>query len=262
MAKKTKASKKAYLIFGIFLIILMVFVSIMDTAPEPAGNTDEIQTFANQEIDLQNLSQYPFGQSLETILKEIGVDDAVEAVCEVDNSFGMTLRVVTNSKRLWIGIDDYFQEKREVLWVKDYDSDHTLYYYISNDLNYNEPIFSYTTGELLVDKVDGESSTYPIKITATQLVNEINSDIDSAKQRYNGKWVEITGEITFVSKSAGMTGYYLHGYGGSSGLKITCWVYDNNAVNLSVGDTATFIGTMREVTIMNNTEIGDCKYIK
>ena len=29
--------------------------------------------------------------------------------------------------------------------------------------------------------------------------------------------------------------------------------YDENAVNLSVGDTATFVGAMREVTTVNNT---------
>ena len=55
-----------------------------------------------------------------------------------------------------------------------------------------------------------------------------------------------------------MTGYYLHGEKGGEGLKITCWVYDENAVNLSVGDTATFVGAMREVTTVNNTEVGDC----
>jgi hypothetical protein len=123
-----------------------------------------------------------------------------------------------------------------------------------------------SAGEYLPPAVDevvlpagiGESSANPIVISVDELVSEINTDIDAAKAKYNGKWVEITGKITFVSDSAGMTGYYLHGEKGEEGLKITCWVYDENAVNLSVGDTATFLGAMREVTTFNNTEIGDC----
>ena len=263
MKKKKSSSKLAFLIFGFVFIAYVIFISVMPSAPKAPNTSSEIQTYEGQNIDLENLDQYPFGESLEKVLLEIGVDDAVEAVCEIDNSFGLTLRITTKSKRLWVSIDDYFQEERNVEWIKDYDSSNHQYYYIADNLSYyNEPIYSYKTGELLIDKVDGESSSYPIVITTEQLVSEINANIDAAKEKYNGKWVKISGKVTFISQSAGMTGYYLYGKRGSEGLKITCWVDNQYAASLSVGVTVTFVGQMREVTIMNNTEIADCKVIK
>ena len=55
-----------------------------------------------------------------------------------------------------------------------------------------------------------------------------------------------------------MTGYYLWGEQGGTGLNITCWVDETDDIGLSVGDTVTFIGVMREVSTFNNTEIGLC----
>lgn len=98
-------------------------------------------------------------------------------------------------------------------------------------------------------------------ISADTLISEINSDIDAAKEKYNGKTIEITGEITYISESAGMTGYYLCGERGGEGLKITCWVYEEKDPSISIGDTITFSGTMREVTLVNNTEIGECTIV-
>lgn len=112
--------------------------------------------------------------------------------------------------------------------------------------------------EIVLPTGIGESSANPIVISVADLVKEINADIDAAKEMYNGKWVEISGKVTYISESAGMTGYYLHGEKGGNGLKITCWVYDENAVNLSVGDSVTFVGAMREISTVNNTEIGLC----
>jgi len=41
-------------------------------------------------------------------------------------------------------------------------------------------------------------------------------------------------------------------------LKITCWVEGEESNLLKVGDEVTFIGAVREITIVNNTEIGLC----
>ncbi len=261
MKDKKKSNKKAFLIFGIVLIVYMIFMSVIGDNSEPSSDLDEIETYEQQEIDLQNLEKFSFGESLETVLLEIGVDDATEAVCEVDNAYGMTLRVTTSTKRLWVSIDDYFQDKREVNWIKDYDSGDTIYYYISDDLHYNEPIYSYKTGEVLVDKVDGESEKYPLVITVEQLVNEINKDIQVAADKYNGKWVQITGKVTHISDGGDMYGYYLYGEKGNSGLKITCWVTETKK-STSVGQTKTFLGVMQEVTTVNNTEITKCTIVE
>lgn len=262
MKKKKSSNKLAFLIFGFAFIAYVIFMSVMPSALKAPNTSSGMQTYEDQQIDLENLDQYTFGESLEQVLLEIGVDDAVEAVCEVDNASTFTLRILTSNKRLWVSIDGYFHDDRQVKWVKDYDSTSTLYYYISDRLSLNEPIYSYKTGELLIDKVDGESSSYPIVITTEQLVSEINANIDAAKEKYNGKWVKISGKVTFISQSAGMTGYYLYGKRGSESLKITCWVNNEYSPSLSVGTTVTFVGKMREVTIMNNTEIAECEILK
>lgn len=95
-------------------------------------------------------------------------------------------------------------------------------------------------------------------ISVSELVAEINKDKAAAGEKYNGQWIEITGTVTYISKGAGMTGYYLWGERGGSGLNITCWVDEADDTGLSVGDTVTFIGAMREVSTFNNTEIGLC----
>jgi hypothetical protein len=224
--------------------------------------TSEIDDYTGMLLDLEKLEEYPFGESLENVLLEIGVDDALEAICEKDNSVGLTLRLTTKTKRLWISIDDYFDDVREVNWIKDYDNN--IYYYISNELNYNKPIYSYKSGEIIKDKVDGESEEYPLIITADQLVNEINTDIKAAKEKYNGKWIQITGTVTYVSEysiGGGLYGYYLYGKFADEGLKITCWM-DDSKKRAYVGETKTFLGIMREVTTVNNTEITKCKIVE
>lgn len=95
-------------------------------------------------------------------------------------------------------------------------------------------------------------------ISVSELVSEISKDKAAAGEKYNGQWIEITGTVTYISESAGMTGYYLWGERGGSGLNITCWVDEADDTGLSVGDTVTFIGAMREVSTFNNTEIGLC----
>lgn len=95
-------------------------------------------------------------------------------------------------------------------------------------------------------------------VSASDFAKEIKKNKSSAAKKYNGKCIEITGEITDISKHSSMTGYYVCGKRGGSGLKVTCWVDAKNDTELSVGNTATFQGIVREVTTANNTEIGEC----
>lgn len=101
----------------------------------------------------------------------------------------------------------------------------------------------------------------PYIITAQELAKEINSDIDAAKEKYNGKWVKITGKITDFSDGGIIYGYYLYGKKGASGLRIVCWC-DNQHKGSMIGSTYTFVGQLREVTTFNATEIGDCEVVK
>lgn len=95
-------------------------------------------------------------------------------------------------------------------------------------------------------------------LSVSELVAEINEDKDLAGEKYNGQWIEITGTVTYISDGGIMTGYYLWGERGGSGLNITCWVDEADDTGLFVGDTVTFIGAMREISTFNNTEIGLC----
>lgn len=102
----------------------------------------------------------------------------------------------------------------------------------------------------------------PCKITVEQLVSEINTNIDTAKSKYNDQWIEITGKVLDASNVAGMARFCLYGKFGDPGLRIVCWVNDEVSTPFNYqGDTVTFLGQVREITTVNATEIGDCKII-
>lgn len=107
----------------------------------------------------------------------------------------------------------------------------------------------------------GANRFSPGIVTVDELVSEIESDIDAAKNKYNGKWIQITGEVLNYYSVAGMTGYYLHGDRGDEGLRIICWVDDEGTIGFVLHDTLTFVGQVREITTANATEIGDCEII-
>ena len=107
------------------------------------------------------------------------------------------------------------------------------------------------------------SSSNPIVVTASQFVNEIKSNTDAAKTKYNGKWAQISGKVLSAHNVAGMTSFYLYGEKGGSGLKVVCWV--NKEVSKPFdykGETHTFVGQVREVSTANSTEIGNCEIIE
>jgi len=109
----------------------------------------------------------------------------------------------------------------------------------------------------------GDSRTNPIVVTVSQFANEINSNTDTTKTKYNGKWVQITGKVLSAHNVAGMTSFYLHGEKGGSGLRIVCWVNKEVLKPFDYrGETHTFIGQVREVSTANSTEIGNCEIIE
>lgn len=109
-------------------------------------------------------------------------------------------------------------------------------------------------------KEPGSSRSVPIVVTASQFANEITSNTDVAKAKYNGKWVQITGTVLSANNVAGMTNFYLYGEKGGSGLKVVCWVNEEVLKPFDYkGETHTFVGQVREVSTVNSTEIGNCE---
>lgn len=107
----------------------------------------------------------------------------------------------------------------------------------------------------------GDSKETPFVLTADELATEIEADIEKAKEKYNGKWVEITGKISGTSNGGIVYGYYIFGESATTGLRIICWCDDGPYSGSVTGDTRTFLGQLREVTTFNATEIGDCEII-
>ena len=112
----------------------------------------------------------------------------------------------------------------------------------------------------------GDSKENPIIITADELADEINTKIDDAKEKYNGKWIKITGTITDTSIYQGdIFGYYVYGKKattGYTGVRILCWCDGGPYSGSVLGDTQTFIGQVFEITTVNATEIVDCEIVK
>ncbi len=107
----------------------------------------------------------------------------------------------------------------------------------------------------------GSSRSNPIKVTVEQLVYEININQDAAKAKYNGQYVEITGQVLEASNVAGMTRFCFYGRTGEPGLRIVCWVNKELNTYGYQGGILTLRGCVREVTTVNATEIGSCEIV-
>ena len=102
----------------------------------------------------------------------------------------------------------------------------------------------------------------PGVVTVSELVSDIKSNMNKAKERYNEKWIQITGTVKSVYSVGRLTGFYLYGNREDTGLRIICWVTDAQYGRETVGKTLTFLGQVREITTVNATEIGDCKIVE
>ena len=107
----------------------------------------------------------------------------------------------------------------------------------------------------------GVIKSNPIVVSVDDIAHDINADIDAAKERYNEKYVKITGRINQIVDGGNMTGYYIYGKRGDDGLRIVCWQNGDPQKGVTEGKTFTFLGKMREVTTVNVTEIAECVII-
>ena len=104
----------------------------------------------------------------------------------------------------------------------------------------------------------GDTLDDPIVVTVDEFANDINTDISLAKDRYDGKYIRITGEIKQIVDGGIMTGYYLYGNRGDDGLRVVCWKDGDPQKDVLEGKPYTFLGVIREITTTNATEIAEC----
>jgi Ca2+/Na+ antiporter len=259
------------IVMAVAFAVFIVCVSSLDVENEPElENTDNtemtetvITSYANQSIDLNNLGQYPWGNVLHDALLSIGATDIKTVKCEVDLST-VTFKIETETNKLWASVCGKYESEWYVEWIRNYDESDIYYYVTTRNTIYEERLYSYETGEIIYEPEPGNRSKYPIIVTVEEFVDEINADIESAKDKYNGKWVEITGRVTDYSRynSSSLSGYYLYGEYGDEGLRIVCW--QNKGAELQftkVGCMCTCTGLVREITTANATEIGDCRIV-
>lgn len=97
-----------------------------------------------------------------------------------------------------------------------------------------------------------------IIVDSDTFVAELENDIEKAAEKYNGKKVEISGTVNSISDGGIMYGYYVHSERDAKGIRVVCWV-DSEKPLLKVGDEATFVGYVREVSASSITEIGMCE---
>ena len=261
-----KGVKTPLVIMAIAFVVFFVCVTRTDAespagseSTEPTETTEEVLlSYASQSIDLNNLGQYPWGNTLHDALLSIGASDIKSIDCEVDSS-DVTFRIVTETKRLWASVGGKYGTEWYVNWIRNYDESE-IYYYASSE----ERIYSYETGEIIYEPVPGISSKYPLVVTVEAFANEIYADINAAGDKYNGKWVEITGRVTDYSRYNGssLSGYYLYGGYAKDGLKIVCWQNKGDDTQFTkVGRVCTCIGLVREVSTFNATEIANCQIV-
>ena len=230
------------------------------TVTTEATETTEtvISSYAGQSIDLKELGQYPWGNLLYDALMSIGASDIKEIKCEVDSS-DVTFKITTETKRLWASVGGKYGDEWYVEWIRNYDESEIYYYTVSK-----ERLYSYETGEVIHEPAPGSSSKYPFVVTVEEFANDIRANIDAAKDKYNGKWVEITGRVTDYSRYNGssLSGYYLYGEYAKEGLKIVCWQNKEDSTQFTkVGRMCNCTGIVREVSTFNATEIVDCQMV-
>ncbi len=107
----------------------------------------------------------------------------------------------------------------------------------------------------------GVIKSNPIIVTVDEFAKEINTNISKAKEKYNGKYIKITGNITQIVDGGIMTGYYIYGKRGDSGLRVICWQDGDQQKGVIQGKSYTFLGKIQEITKVNATEISECTII-
>lgn len=291
---RKKSKKKTALAFAVcFVMFIGGGVWAANKPTEDISQTNNNKTEKPVKTDYKKLDKYEWGDAAKEVFAIIGIEKVKSVEVQQDEETGTIYDVYVETE---LGTVNLYPTKNvdgwEILWV----SNHTVYdslafgddFYVADSLKYDDKgniikdIYSYKTGELLEAKNEeaikaaeeekrkqqeeyentpGNTSKKPIVVTINKFVNEIVEDIEAAKEKYNGKWIQITGTVKDISDAGDMIGYYIYGAKGVPGLKITCWVYNEKLV-ANIDQEVTFKGIVREVSTVNNTEIGECTLVQ
>lgn len=96
----------------------------------------------------------------------------------------------------------------------------------------------------------GMTSTTPYEISAPNLYNEI---LNGKFSDYNGKYLAVSGNVTYISDYGDLKGYYLHG---TIGQGVVCWVDDAELI-ANTGASVVFIGKVQNEGI-DHVELTEC----
>lgn len=282
-----KKDKPIYKKWWFWVIAVMVGISFLPSEGDTEGvdGTEGAETQPEETVPapltfLDGFKEYGYTveqiQEMKTLLLNVGITDITELEIQpVVGGMQVIRGKVYNKNRKDIDVQVNIENGAIYLvmiqctniWTaleNAYDETIDLYYeeYLKKiDWDNN------TVVDCVIDTGDGtvgSSRSNPIVITVAELANEINSDVEAAKDKYNGKWVRITGEIIDTSDSGTSYGYYLYGKSaltGYSGLRIMCWCGDGPYSGNVIGDTQTFTGKVLEISTVNITEIVACKRV-
>lgn len=113
---------------------------------------------------------------------------------------------------------------------------------------------------LHVEPSSPAQSSTPIEVTSRQVGLDVESNMLSARQKYVGRLVTVTGPIAKIDEDYGAYYVYLKGSDSTHGVKV--WVADSSKVKLAeskVGDTVTLVGSATSVDSYDLT-VSDGKF--
>lgn len=102
----------------------------------------------------------------------------------------------------------------------------------------------------------GYSTDYPLKEDAKKFYRAI---CNGKFVDYKGKYIQLSGKVTYISSYSDMIGYYLYG---EKGQGVCCWVYSSQTKKqlANVGDIVTFAGIVQNEGV-KHVELTYCKLI-
>ncbi len=115
-----------------------------------------------------------------------------------------------------------------------------------------------SNGEIVI----GSDKYHPYILTVEEFSNELLTDFQAASEKYDGKWVKITGRVLDTSDAGTMYCYYIYGEEittGYRGMRIICWCDDGPYSGSDMGSMRTFLGFVSIESSSDPIYVGGCE---
>lgn len=115
-----------------------------------------------------------------------------------------------------------------------------------------------SNGEIVI----GSDKYHPYILTVEEFSNELLTDFQEASEKYNKKWVKITGKVLDTSDAGTMYNYYIYGEQittGYNGMRIICWCNEGPYSGSDIGNLRTFLGFVKISSSTDPIYIGGCE---